>query len=427
MPPSWLRALACACVAASLLPRPAAAQLRAVVIGHGFAQPLGLVQDPTDRSVLYVVEQGGRIRALVNGVLQSTDFLDLSSLTTGNGERGLLGLAFAPDYATSGRCFVNFTNLSGDTVIARFKRSAGDRRVADPASRLDLLWSTGERVIRQPYPNHNGGQLAFGPDGFLYIGMGDGGSGDDPGNRAQDGSTLLGKMLRIDVNVPDGDPKGFRIPPSNPFLDGQPVAALPEIWDFGLRNPWRFSFDDPARGGTGALVIADVGQGAYEEIDYEPRATGGRNYGWRLREGTHPNVTTRPAAFEPLVDPIFDYDHRVGFAVIGGAVYRGKALGAAYSGRYFFADLNGRVWSIGLVIDPRTGEARAADQLEHTAELGGAQALGNLTSFGVDASGELYLVSQTGGLVIRILGPPARARVRPPSVPTEGVAVPRVR
>jgi glucose/arabinose dehydrogenase len=246
----------------------------------------------------------------------------------------------------------------------------------------------------------------FGPDGFLYIGMGDGGSGDDPQNRAQNPNELLGKMLRIDVNVPDADPVGYRIPSDNPFVGGQPVAARQEIWAFGVRNPWRFSFDDPARGGNGALVIADVGQNRHEEIDYEPRGHGGRNYGWRIREGMHNEVTTQPAAYLPLTEPIFEYDHSVGQSITGGFVYRGKALGAEYQGRYFFADfVQGRVWSLALTI-VENGEASASDLREHTSALGGS-ALGAVSSFGLDADGELLLVRYASGTISRILGPAA--------------------
>jgi glucose/arabinose dehydrogenase len=401
MPPLRLL-LAAGASALALLPSSAAVQLRAVVIAQGFNQPLGFVQDPVDASVQYVVEQGGRIRVLDRGVLRANDFLDVSSVIVSGGEQGLLGLAFAPDYAASGRLYVNFTNRSGDTVIARFKRSAADRLVADSGSRFDLLWPTGERLIRQPFTNHNGGGLAFGPDGYLYIGLGDGGSGNDPGNRAQDGTTLLGKMLRIDVAVPDGDPRGYRVPPDNPFVSGRAVAALPEIWSFGLRNPWRFSFDDRRRGGTAALVIGDVGQNAYEEIDYEPAARSGRNYGWRLREGAHPNLAGPPPAFSPLIDPVFDYDHSAGICVIGGFVYRGAALGSLFFGRYFFADLLGRVWSLGLTVNRTTGEATLRDVAEHTAELGGVGELRTISAFGVDADGELYIVNQSAGRILRI-------------------------
>ena len=262
----------------------ARAQLRARLHASGLASPVGFVQDPTNRTVQFVVEQLGHIRAVRNGVVLSTDFLNLASAVSCCSERGLLGLAFAPDYATSGRFFVNFTNLSGHTVVARFHRSA-DPLIADPGSRFDLHWGgpTGPAFIFQPASNHNGGNLVFGPDGMLYIGLGDGGGGDDPGNNSQTPSELLGKMLRIDVNVPDTDPSGYQVPPGNPFIGAGPPGTRPEIWSFGLRNPWRYSFDDPARGGTGALIIGDVGEGQWEEIDYEPhpaaalmRSRGGR-------------------------------------------------------------------------------------------------------------------------------------------------------
>jgi len=378
--------------------------LRARLHASGFTSPVGFVQDPTDRTVQFVIEQQGRVRVVQNGVLLPTSFLDVQNAVAFGGERGLLGLAFAPDYATSGRFFVNFTNTAGDTVVARFVRS-GNPLVADPSSRFDLRWggAGGPAFIAQPFANHNGGDLVFGPDGFLYIGLGDGGSGNDPGNRAQTPSEWLGKMLRIDVNVPDANPSGYQVPSTNPFLSGGPVGTRPEIWSFGLRNPWRYSFDDPAHGGTGALIIADVGQNNWEEVDYEPPNRGGRNYGWRYREGAHDNVTSIPPAFQPLVDPVHEYDHNTGVAIMGGFVYRGHALGPAYHGRYFFADLSGRVWSIAFTID-QAGEAHASNLIEHTAALGGSQ-LGTITSFGVDADGELYIVSYGTGKIFKVLGP----------------------
>ena len=171
-------------------------------------------------------------------------------------------------------------------MVARFVRTAASPLVAVPASRFDLQWSTGHKFIEQPYTNHKGGNLAFGPDRYLYIGLGDGGSGNDPQNHAQTPTSLLGKFLRIDVNVADSDPNGFKIPPDNPFVDSTPIAAPHEIWSFGWRNPWRYSFDDVGPGATGALIVGDVGQGTREEIDYEPFGAGGRNYGWRMHEGT---------------------------------------------------------------------------------------------------------------------------------------------
>jgi glucose/arabinose dehydrogenase len=389
-------------------------RVRARVYASGFTSPVAFVQDPLDRAVQFVVEQGGRVRVVRSGTVLGTDFLDLRNVITSGGERGLLGLAFAPD-AQSRRFYVNFTDRSGDTVVARFRRSS-DSLVADPSSRFDLRWGGpgGSAVIAQPFSNHNGGHLAFGPDGFLYVGMGDGGSGDDPDNRAQNPSELLGKMLRIDVDVPDSHATGYQVPADNPFVAGRPIAARPEIWAFGVRNPWRFTFDDPSRGGTGAMLIGDVGQNAWEEVDYQPPGRGGRNYGWRIREGAHSNVTTQPAAYQPLVEPIHEYSHSVGQSITGGYVYRGRALGTAYQGRYFFADfVQGRVWSIGLTASG-AGEAQASGLTEHTADLGGTAQLGTVSSFGLDADGELYILSYSRGTVLAVSGPLA-----PPPAPTD--------
>jgi len=384
----------------------AAAQLRSELYVSGLTTPLGFVQDPANPGVQYVVEQTGTIRVIKDQALLTTPFLDLSGAISTGGERGLLGLAFPPDYATSGRFFVNFTNPIGDTVVARFVRSAADPLRADRSSRFDLRWPSGDRFIAQPYPNHNGGHLVFGPDGYLYAGMGDGGSGNDPENHAQNPNSLLGKMLRVDVSVADSDPAGYRVPADNPFVGGVPIAALGEIWAFGLRNPWQFSFDTPALGGTGALIIGDVGQNAWEEIDYEPAGHGGRNYGWRNREGAHDNVTTIPPAYLPLTDPIFEIAHPTFDSITGGYVYRGLNLGSAFKGRYVFADFStGRVWSIGLSIDGQ-GEATLVDVLDHTGALSAANALGNISAMGRDAHGELYLVNYTGGAVLRVASSP---------------------
>ena len=395
----------------------AQSQLRLRVHAAGFETPTAFVQDPADASVQFVLEQAGRIRVVRGGSVLPADFLDLRTAVSSGGERGLLGMAFPPDTATSRRFYINFTNPAGHTVVARFRRSA-DPLIADAASRFDLRWGPSQRpFIDQPFSNHNGGHLAFGPDGYLYIGLGDGGSADDPAHRAQHPATYLGKMLRIDVNVPDGDVAGYRVPPDNPFLRGGPAGTLPEIWSFGLRNPWRYSFDDPARGGTGALVIADVGQGRWEEVDYEPPNRGGRNYGWRNREGAHDNVTSLPPAFLPLTEPVHEYSHALGQSITGGYVYRGGALAASHRGRYFFADyVTSRVWSLGLAVDPIAGEARVSNVLEHTAELGGASQLGTISSFGVDADGELYVVSYSRGAILKIAGgaatPPAPSGLR---------------
>jgi glucose/arabinose dehydrogenase len=392
-----IRQAVLAAVICSLSPAASAfAQLRADLVVGGLQQPVAFVQDPTQPNVQYVVEQGGRIRVVQNGVLLATDFLNLIGQITSGGERGLLGLAFAPNYASSGRVFVNFTDPAGNTVVARFTRDPANPLRVTPASRFDLVWPVGAAFIPQPFANHNGGHLAFGPDGFLYIGLGDGGSANDPFHNAQNPMSLLGKMLRIDVSVASSDPIGYRVPPGNPYV-GVP-GVFPEIWAFGLRNPWRYNFDDPARGGSGALLIGDVGQGAWEEVDYQPPGVGARNYGWRNREGANPNVGTLPPFSFPLIDPILQYSHSDGASITGGFVYRGTALGNVYRGRYFFADFSfSRIWSIRLDVNPQTGEATAADLVEHTAELGVGP--GFLpSSFGLDASGELYIVSYSGSV-----------------------------
>jgi glucose/arabinose dehydrogenase len=213
--------------------------LHSRVYASGLSSPVAFVQDPTNSTVQFVVEQAGRIRVVQSGIVQPTDFLDLRGAISSGGERGLLGMAIGPDYASSGRFFVNFTNPQGHTVVARFRRSANPL-VADPASRVDLQWPSGLRYIVQPYSNHNAGDLAFGPDGYLYIGLGDGGSGNDPLNNAQNPAELLGKMLRIDVSVPDSNTRGYVVPSTNPVVSGGPGGVLPVIWSFGLRHPWRY-------------------------------------------------------------------------------------------------------------------------------------------------------------------------------------------
>ncbi len=399
---------------------PAVAQLRTLVVAQGLSAPVAFVPDPTSASRFFIVEQGGLIRLLDNGVL--TTFLDLRppAIKYG-GEEGLLGMAFAPDAATSGRFFVNFTSPAGNIVVSRFQRSPATAPTATAASRFDLVWPGNTPYIPHPGAgNHNGGHLAFGADGYLYIGTGDGGGGNDPANNAQDPQSLLGKMLRIDVAVADAHPTGYVIPPGNPFVDGQPLAALHEIWSFGLRNPWRYSFDDVGAGATGALLIGDVGQSAREEVDYEPRGAGGRNYGWSMREGTiaTPGVSAsnRPA-YLPLTNPLFDYPRTIGRAITGGYVYRGTELPAAYRGRYFVGDSSTSiVGSVGIHLEPSTGEATFVDAVDHSAELGGS--LGGVVSFGRDLAGELYLVTFAG----RVLKIVAADQPAPPTALSATVA-----
>lgn len=358
-----------------------------------------MVADPLDPAIVLLVEQRGVVRVARAGELQAAAFLDLQDAVVSGGEQGLLGLAIDP---RRGRVFVNFTNREGHTVVARFGRSADDPLVADLSSRHDFVWPDGRAFIKQPFSNHNGGHLAFGPDGYLYVGLGDGGSGGDPMHLAQDARSLLGKMLRLDVDVPDEDERGYRVPADNPFGAGQPVAAHGEIWAFGLRNPWRFSFDDLARGGTGALLIGDVGQGAREEVNYQAAGVGGLNYGWRLREGTAAYDDRRPAAYQPLTDPIHDYPRSDGQSITGGYVYRGSALDPAFAGRYFFADfIAGRVWSLAFEgSDAPVPMAR--DLRDHSEALFG-RSEGLISSFGVDADGELHVLDYQAGTVLKIV------------------------
>jgi len=400
--------------------------IRAQLLGGGFTRPVAVVFDPVVPGAVHLVQQGGLVLTFHNGGFRPTPFLDLRDVVSGgDDERGLLGLAFPPDAATSGRVFVNFTNRTGagNTVIARFTRSAADPLVVNPASRFDLQFPDGsggrQGFIVQDFSNHNGGHLAFGPDGYLYIGLGDGGAGDDPNNRAQSPTSLLGKMLRIDVA---GSPvNGYTVPGDNPDFTVKGVAdALPEIWSFGLRNPWRYSFDDVGAGATGALVIGDVGQGAREEIDYEPAGRGGLNYGWSTFEGTATNGNSAATpAFQPVTAPTFEYTHAVGQVITGGYVYRGAALGAFYQGRYFYSDCAvGRIWSVALTVGAM-GDAVASDNRDHTAELGGP--FNCVASFARDSAGELYFMdfdvttSAAGtGRVFKIVAAPNL----PPPAPT---------
>jgi glucose/arabinose dehydrogenase len=324
-------------------------------------QPVALAVrtgDPT----LYVAEKTGRVVALRDGVVAKTPALDLSGQVSLGSEQGLLGLAFSPD----GRyLYVNVTDLNGDTQIEEF--AMGDR-VADPSSRRVIL------SVDQPYANHNGGNLVFGPDGFLYIGLGDGGSGGDPQDNAQSLATLLGKMLRISPR-PSADAP-YTVPPDNPFVGRS--DARPEIWAYGLRNPWRYSFDRL----TGDLWIGDVGQNAWEEVDLQPASsTGGENYGWNRVEGTHPYSGDAPSGSTP---PVYEYSHDTGGCVVtGGYVYRGAAI-PALVGSYVFAD-----YCVGQLEALRLQDG----QVVHTS-LG--VTVQGPSSFGQDAAGELYVLSLAG-------------------------------
>ena len=377
------------------------AQFRGQVYVSGLTHPVAFVQDPGNASVQFVVEKEGAIRVVQGGTLLSTPFLDLSGVGGDRRRaRACSRLAFPPGSAASGRFFVTFVNTDGHTVVSRFYRSAGDPLVADPATRFDLKWSTGERFISHPEVYHYGGNLVFGADGYLYIGTGDGGEPNDASHQAQNLTKLHGKVLRIDVSVADDDPEGLDMPADNPFVGGD---AAPEIWAVGLRNPWRFSLDDPARGGTGALHHRRRRERTPSRSSTTCRpAAAGRNFGWRNREGANDHETSLPPAFEPLTDPIFEYDHGVGRSITGGFVYRGARV-PSMAGRYVFGDfVRGRIWSLALTTDPATGEASASDLREHTGEIGAGASLRMVSSFGIDAAGELYVVNYGDGTIIAL-------------------------
>jgi glucose/arabinose dehydrogenase len=359
------------------------AAVRTQLVVDGLSRPVQAIAPPGDFERLFVIEQHtGHIKIIRNGAVAGI-FLSIGSLSTG-GEQGLLGLAFHPDYAANGRLYVSYTG-GGNSIVAEYLRSASNPDLADVGSRRPLLTQS------QPFANHNGGQILFGPDGYLYIGFGDGGSGGDPQGNAQFDGTFLGKMLRIDVDGVDPG-KQYRVPPTNPHYGaGDP---LDEIWAKGLRNPWRFSFDRL----TGDLYIADVGQNCWEEVNFEPAGSGGGwNYGWDTVEGyacfNESNFNDCADVPPPdcdksgLAAPVHVYSHGAGCSVTGGFVYRGYQIPEA-SGRYFFADYcSARFFSFVINNDAAT------DVQEHTADLapGGGRTLNGITAFGQDALGELYI------------------------------------
>jgi len=356
--------------------------------------PITAIANPGDAR-LFLTVQTGRVLIFSGGQVQPAAFLDLAPLVSCCGERGLLGLAFHPQYAGNRFFFVDYTNTAGNTVIARYQASLADADIADPASGVILL------TITQPFANHNGGQLQFGPDGYLYIGMGDGGSANDPFCNAQRDDTLLGKLLRIDVDQNVNTAPFYGIPPSNPFAG--PGTPLDEIWAKGLRNPWRFSFDRA----TGDLYIADVGQGAREEIDFQPGASaGGENYGWKIMEGTLCGAGGNsgcPAGVPPcnspsFKSPLYEYVHAGSGSctgtVIGGYLYRGAAY-PQLAGVYLYGDYCfGWLFGNGQMLSPN---------------------LPRLTTFGEDVSGEVYLGTEDGSLY----------RIVSPATPTPAPPAPR--
>jgi glucose/arabinose dehydrogenase len=341
-------------------------------VAEGFEAPLGVTNAGDGSGRLFVVEQTGAIRIIDGGTVLEEPFLDVGEAIVAGGEQGLLGLAFHPDYKRNGRFFINYTDVSGDTVVAEVQTS-GDPNQADEGSVQPLL------QIDQPFANHNGGQLEFGSDGYLYIATGDGGSGGDPQGNGQNTGALLGKLLRIDVD--SGDPYG--IPDDNPFANG---GGAPEVWAYGLRNPWRFSFDSK----TDDLWIADVGQGDFEEINRTPTDRSGLNYGWNIMEGNQCFEEGGCDRSEKVL-PISGYTHEFGCSVTGGYVYRG-AESPALTGGYIFGDYcSGTIWGI----DARVSNFTMPQTLLESGL--------SLSSFGLDEEGELYLTDLSDGGVYKVV------------------------
>ena len=360
----------------------------------GFSSPVDIANAGDGSNRLFIVQRNGIIKIIENDIVLSAPFLDIDPIVLSGGERGLLGLAFHPDYENNGYFYVNYTDNGGDTNISRFEVDPNDDNLADPNSEVILL------EIDQPSSNHNAGDLSFSPtDGYLYIGMGDGGGSGDPGDRAQDGDCLLGKMLRIDVDG-GGNPASssqtggncdftssanYTIPADNPFVGNANV--LDEIWSQGLRNPWRFSFD----ASTGAMWIADVGQGDWEEVNYEKGGSGGENYGWRCYEGDHAYNTSGCNAPGSYTSPVFEYGHSEGWSITGGFVYRGSVF-PNMVGYYIVTDYGTeKTWA---VLRDEDGNITSTSYT-----ISGINAI---SSFGEGDDGELYAASLSSGTVYKV-------------------------
>ena len=371
----------------------AGAPFRLTAYATGLTSPIDIASAQDGSGRIYVVEQAGRIRVVKNGALSATPFLDISTKTAGSGERGLLGLAFHPRYRTNGRLFVYYTRAAdGALVIERYQRAA------DNVERADTEPATVQTLLVVPHTlasNHNGGKLAFGPDGYLYIGTGDGGGGNDPDQNGQNLGVRLAKMLRIDVDAAPAPGLAYAIPASNPFAgqtcNGAGVGTCPEIWAYGLRNPWRFSFDRA----TGDLFIGDVGQGAKEEVDFQPAgAAGGRNYGWRTMEGTICTPGVNPSCTPPAnhTPPVLEYNHDAagGVSITGGFRYRGNRV-PALAGAYLYGDFgSARIWAA-TVDDAGTWTTT----FMRTAPTG-------MSAFGEDEAGEHYMAGYGNGILYRV-------------------------
>jgi glucose/arabinose dehydrogenase len=362
---------------------PTSARIKLSLRASGLTRPVFVASARDATARLFIVEQGGKIKVWKDFQTYATPFLNISSQVSKGGEQGLLGLAFHPSFKTNRKLYVNFTDLNGDTVIREYKVSSTNPNVVATSTARTIL------KISQPYDNHNGGSLAFGPDGYLYIGMGDGGSSGDPGNRAQNKDSLLGKMLRINVNSTTST-TNYTTPTSNPYYG---VAGRNEIWQIGLRNPWKFSFDRA----NGNIWIGDVGQGKWEEIDRGLKTSSGAarkaNWGWRLMEGMHCYNPSSGCNTTGLWWPLLEYAHDNGrCSVTGGYVYRGKNIPVLVGG-YVFADYcSGEIW----VIDSAAARPAPKTLLLDTDMT--------ITSFGEGGSNELYVLDHGGGRLYAILG-----------------------
>ncbi len=355
--------------------------VRLLRVASGFPLPTEIaVSEPDGRDRLFVVQQRGQIRIIQNGTPLTTPFLDISSRVSCCGERGLLGLAFPPGFATKQYFYVNYTDLAGATIIARYRTNQKAFDTADPASEEVLL------RIAQPQANHNGGRMVFGPDGYLYVGTGDGGGSGDPQGNGQKLDTLLGKLLRIDT---ESGAATYVTPPSNPFAGR--AGARPEIWAYGLRNPWKFAFDRNTRD----LWIADVGQNRAEEVNFtEAASTGGENYGWNRTEGLQCYPVGSACNRDGIRMPVLEYPRSQGQSITGGYVYRGRGI-PSLQGAYVYGDyVNGRIWAL-----RNTGGAWQNQDLLAS----GLQ----ISTFGQDQDGELYVADYRNGNIFRFVGPPS--------------------